>query len=136
MGFRRQPICRPTFYLPLRLPLPSPPSPASSPLRDFHVLGFSLAYELGGTNVLDMCRQAGIPVSWQVGWSWGGGRGCIHHPMRKPNREDHGMGGGLGGGSWGLGGWVLGAGGRAGAACGPGRALCHSACMSLHTCSC
>ncbi|PNW78808.1 hypothetical protein CHLRE_09g390801v5 [Chlamydomonas reinhardtii] len=35
------------------------------PLRDFHVLGFSLAYELGGTNVLDMCRQAGIPVSWQ-----------------------------------------------------------------------
>ncbi|KAG2437314.1 hypothetical protein HXX76_005971 [Chlamydomonas incerta] len=35
------------------------------PLRDFHVLGFSLAYELGGTNVLDMCRQAAIPVSWQ-----------------------------------------------------------------------
>ncbi|GLC42030.1 hypothetical protein PLESTB_001060800 [Pleodorina starrii] len=34
-------------------------------LAAFHVLGFSLAYELGGTNVLQMLRQSGIPVSWQ-----------------------------------------------------------------------
>lgn len=34
------------------------------PLTDFHILGFSLAYELGGTNVLEMLDLAGIPYTW------------------------------------------------------------------------
>ena len=29
--------------------------------------GFSLSYELGGTNILEMLKQAGVPVTWQVG---------------------------------------------------------------------
>ncbi|MEN9251684.1 MAG: TIGR03960 family B12-binding radical SAM protein [Thermostichales cyanobacterium BF3_bins_165] len=32
------------------------------PLGDFHILGFSLAYELGGTNILEMLSLAGIPI--------------------------------------------------------------------------
>ncbi|KXZ41222.1 hypothetical protein GPECTOR_638g746 [Gonium pectorale] len=45
------------------------------PLRDFDCLGFSLAYELGGTNVLEMLRQAGVPRTWRercepVGAPW------------------------------------------------------------------
>ncbi|GIL66252.1 hypothetical protein Vafri_19868 [Volvox africanus] len=35
------------------------------PLSSFHVLGFSLAYELGGTNVLEMLHRSGIPISWR-----------------------------------------------------------------------
>ncbi len=35
------------------------------PLVDFDVLGFSLAYELGGTNILQMLKLAGIPISWE-----------------------------------------------------------------------
>lgn len=37
------------------------------PLDEFDVLGFSLSYELGGTNILEMLRQSGVPVTWQVG---------------------------------------------------------------------
>lgn len=36
------------------------------PLSDFDVLGFSLAYELGGTNILEMLRLSGVPISWEV----------------------------------------------------------------------
>ena len=36
------------------------------PLDTFDVLGFSLSYELGGTNILEMLRQSGIPVTWEV----------------------------------------------------------------------
>jgi len=32
------------------------------PLRDFDIVGFSLAYELGGTNILEMLHLAGIPI--------------------------------------------------------------------------
>eukprot|EP00951_Prasinocladus_malaysianus_P001154 scaffold8044_cov42-Prasinocladus_malaysianus.AAC.1 len=39
---------------------------ARRPLCDYHVLGFSLSYELGGTNILEMLRLAGIPISWEV----------------------------------------------------------------------
>ncbi|KAL4447381.1 hypothetical protein ABPG77_007414 [Micractinium sp. CCAP 211/92] len=35
------------------------------PLDTFDVLGFSLSYELGGTNILEMLRQSGVPVTWQ-----------------------------------------------------------------------
>lgn len=35
------------------------------PLTDFDILGFSLAYELGATNVLEMLDLAGIPLTWQ-----------------------------------------------------------------------
>lgn len=32
------------------------------PLTSFHILGFSLSYELGATNVLEMLDLAGIPL--------------------------------------------------------------------------
>lgn len=35
------------------------------PLTAFDTLGFSLAYELGGTNILEMLHQARIPLTWQ-----------------------------------------------------------------------
>lgn len=34
-------------------------------LTDFDILGFSLSYELGATNILEMLRLAGIPFRWQ-----------------------------------------------------------------------
>lgn len=34
-------------------------------LTDFDILGFSLSYELGATNVLEMLDLAGIPLTWQ-----------------------------------------------------------------------
>jgi len=34
-------------------------------LTDFDVLGFSLSYELGATNILEMLDLAGIPLTWQ-----------------------------------------------------------------------
>ncbi len=35
------------------------------PLRDFDILGFSLSYELGATNILEMLDLAQIPLTWQ-----------------------------------------------------------------------
>ena len=35
-------------------------------LLDFDILGFSLAYELGATNVLEMLTLAQIPLTWQA----------------------------------------------------------------------
>ncbi|MGD1951958.1 MAG: hypothetical protein ACFB14_20275 [Leptolyngbyaceae cyanobacterium] len=35
------------------------------PLTDFDILGFSLSYELGATNILEMLQLAGIPLTWQ-----------------------------------------------------------------------
>ena len=35
------------------------------PLTDFNILGFSLSYELGATNILEMLQLAGIPLTWQ-----------------------------------------------------------------------
>lgn len=37
---------------------------ARRPLSDFDTLGFSLSYELGCTNVLEMLRLTGVPPSW------------------------------------------------------------------------
>lgn len=34
-------------------------------LLDFDILGFSLSYELGGTNILEMLDLAQIPLTWQ-----------------------------------------------------------------------
>jgi radical SAM family uncharacterized protein/radical SAM-linked protein len=34
-------------------------------LLDFDILGFSLSYELGATNILEMLDLAGIPFTWQ-----------------------------------------------------------------------
>ncbi|HEY9652714.1 MAG TPA: TIGR03960 family B12-binding radical SAM protein [Coleofasciculaceae cyanobacterium] len=34
-------------------------------LNDFDILGFSLSYELGATNILEMLDLAGIPLTWQ-----------------------------------------------------------------------
>ncbi|MEC4853880.1 MAG: TIGR03960 family B12-binding radical SAM protein, partial [Jaaginema sp. PMC 1079.18] len=38
---------------------------ARKPLTDFDILGFSLSYELGATNILEMLDLAGIPLTWQ-----------------------------------------------------------------------
>ncbi len=35
------------------------------PLTDFDILGFSLSYELGATNILQMLDLAGIPLTWR-----------------------------------------------------------------------
>lgn len=35
------------------------------PLQEFDILGFSLSYELGATNILEMLDLAGIPLTWQ-----------------------------------------------------------------------
>ncbi len=35
------------------------------PLQDFDILGFSLSYELGATNILEMLSLAQIPLTWQ-----------------------------------------------------------------------
>ncbi|MBD2386094.1 TIGR03960 family B12-binding radical SAM protein [Cylindrospermum sp. FACHB-282] len=35
------------------------------PLTEFDILGFSLSYELGATNILEMLDLAGIPLTWQ-----------------------------------------------------------------------
>ncbi|NJL01997.1 MAG: TIGR03960 family B12-binding radical SAM protein [Spirulinaceae cyanobacterium SM2_1_0] len=37
---------------------------ARRPLSDFDLLGFSLSYELGATNILEMLDLAGIPLTW------------------------------------------------------------------------
>ena len=35
------------------------------PLTDFDILGFSLSYELGATNILEMLTLAGVPLTWK-----------------------------------------------------------------------
>ena len=35
-------------------------------LMDFDILGFSLSYELGATNILEMLALAGIPLTWKA----------------------------------------------------------------------
>lgn len=35
------------------------------PLTEFDILGFSLSYELGATNILEMLSLAGIPLTWR-----------------------------------------------------------------------
>lgn len=35
------------------------------PLTEFDILGFSLSYELGATNILEMLHLAGIPFTWK-----------------------------------------------------------------------
>ncbi|XHX77607.1 MAG: TIGR03936 family radical SAM-associated protein [Stenomitos frigidus ULC029] len=35
-------------------------------LADFDILGFSLSYELGATNILEMLALAGIPLTWKA----------------------------------------------------------------------
>lgn len=35
-------------------------------LRNFDILGFSLAYELGATNILEMLKLSNIPITWKV----------------------------------------------------------------------
>jgi hypothetical protein len=34
-------------------------------LQEFDILGFSLSYELGATNILEMLDLAGIPLTWK-----------------------------------------------------------------------
>ena len=67
-------------------------------LSDFDVLGFSLSYELGGTNILEMLKISGIPLTGQVGgvhgalaWcerrrmpAWSSLRALLHLPLLYP----------------------------------------------------
>lgn len=41
-------------------------------LQEFDLLGFSLSYELGATNILEMLDLAGIPLTWQERQQAGG----------------------------------------------------------------
>ena len=41
-------------------------------LREFDILGFSLSYELGATNILEMLSLAQIPLTWQERAATGG----------------------------------------------------------------
>lgn len=43
---------------------------SKQPLSAFDTLGFSLAYELGATNILEMLSLAGIPISWRERHAW------------------------------------------------------------------
>lgn len=46
---------------------------AQRPLTDYDILGFSLSYELGATNILEMLDLAGIPLTWReraAGGAW------------------------------------------------------------------
>lgn len=38
---------------------------SKKPLNHFDILGFSLSYELGGTNILEMLHLSGIPITWK-----------------------------------------------------------------------
>ncbi|MGD1935983.1 MAG: TIGR03960 family B12-binding radical SAM protein [Cyanophyceae cyanobacterium] len=48
------------------------------PLTDYDILGFSLSYELGATNILEMLTLAQVPLTWEErnglaqGSDWGG----------------------------------------------------------------
>lgn len=44
-------------------------------LTDFDILGFSLSYELGATNILEMLDLAGIPLTWKERQNWASGMG-------------------------------------------------------------
>ncbi|MBD2307152.1 TIGR03960 family B12-binding radical SAM protein [Chroococcidiopsis sp. FACHB-1243] len=41
-------------------------------LTEFDILGFSLSYELGATNILEMLDLAGIPLTWRERQAWKG----------------------------------------------------------------
>lgn len=46
-------------------------------LTEFDILGFSLSYELGATNILEMLNLAGIPLTWRERQEGQGGRGKL-----------------------------------------------------------
>ncbi len=52
-------------------------------LIEFDILGFSLSYELGATNILEMLDLAGIPLTWRERQKWAGerGRGGKEYPL-------------------------------------------------------
>jgi radical SAM superfamily enzyme YgiQ (UPF0313 family) len=43
-------------------------------LAEFDILGFSLSYELGATNILEMLTLAGIPLTWRE-------RAAVNYPL-------------------------------------------------------
>lgn len=49
------------------------------PLKEFDILGFSLSYELGATNILEMLDLAGIPLTWQQRKEFAGKLGGKNH---------------------------------------------------------
>ncbi|KYC38002.1 nitrogen fixation protein NifB [Scytonema hofmannii PCC 7110] len=54
-------------------------------LTEFDILGFSLSYELGVTNILEMLDLAGIPLTWReriegIG-RWGDGENSTPYPL-------------------------------------------------------
>ncbi len=56
------------------------------PLTDFDILGFSLSYELGATNILEMLDLAQIPLTWQERQTysiWGDENNSdqLHYPL-------------------------------------------------------
>ncbi len=58
-------------------------------LTEFDILGFSLSYELGATNILEMLDLAGIPLTWREregreGGVWGQGGDKLSSSSRLP----------------------------------------------------
>ncbi|MGB3612640.1 MAG: TIGR03960 family B12-binding radical SAM protein [Elainellaceae cyanobacterium] len=51
------------------------------PLTDFDILGFSLSYELGATNILEMLSLAGIPLTWRERDGISGGAQSGDYPL-------------------------------------------------------
>ena len=54
------------------------------PLIDFDVLGFSLSYELGATNILELLDLAGIPPTWRERQTNNEGKSSISQPPNNP----------------------------------------------------
>ncbi|NEP02635.1 MAG: TIGR03960 family B12-binding radical SAM protein [Symploca sp. SIO2E9] len=50
-------------------------------LTDFDILGFSLSYELGATNILEMLDLAGIPLTWRQRQEQPGSKGEQKNPQ-------------------------------------------------------
>ena len=50
-------------------------------LTEFDILGFSLSYELGATNILEMLDLAGIPLTWREREFLSGGESVSRYPL-------------------------------------------------------
>ena len=51
------------------------------PVTEFDILGFSLSYELGATNILEMLDLAGIPLTWRERREGEGGHSFTSYPL-------------------------------------------------------
>ena len=57
-------------------------------LTEFDILGFSLSYELGATNILEMLDLAGLPLTWREREKGRWGEGTSVTPRQSPQRGE------------------------------------------------